>query len=920
MIEMKDSVIEPGDIVFVISHKNDVLTRLKRSVQAITTAGNKHGHREVLSVFVCVAKNKFGIIGHNHEGYLVTSEKKMRERLQEQSVEELISQFLNFCDKSLSVAEIKTALEAQQGWLGQFANQIKTDESIEKLRNDLLEQIRNHENDLVDILLCFWKQSGMSMALNRVNSSLLVFKFTDRRQRQQFLEVYKQQVAVTAQFKSQKKSRFNWWALFSSLFKKAGQDKKDVDQRQSPSDLTYCSRNVIQVLNNVDPKLVARGRHITPKTLEAGMRAATKMKQVEVNEQDDFESTVKRAEQLLPPFRMNILPCSGKELIKQLLEVADKEYKRISNKRHLTNLDKIKLDGIKDCLLPYRDTKYQNYPINLQVNVALELLACLLPILKKKKSGLFENWFPARSYDNLRTFARQQGIFDGDIREVIPQLISDPVKDSPVQIIIFSDWSLINWSTQKRERIIAHMVQLLADGHQLYLWKKGELIEMNDAAMREAFNLDNFANRLAMEITPEINSKIMEKAKRQGLDTAKIQHLDYQQCNIISKDKLSIADCIDKAALLFSAQLDRHHLRQTKLAIIDNELLNTADNQVEQAALTELREKIAAMDDPQPGRFRTGIDTTAKLRRQRQAKPIFQPLGLRTSMPPINYYRREVYTQLVVNQKPCSHFQYFELQGMKPESLQASEYLFHKNGLNKSLKRQRLSASSQAIFEGKYTLSLDGHWQAIPSLHPEEMLTDIAISGIKASDFEIQYSDSNHLYYIRQTHSSKPKQVELNYLLQMPKQYRTRPIYDTISPMPKYQDIHDLLIKYLHFGKDMGKLSAMVGNNIQNGQQYLTQAQKLGVGSCRLRAIAFKDEMMRLHPEIPVNISVNAIHCFIEMKLEGSWQRYCLGGYSNTPAYAEFLNNISSTSCAHSFFKSKKHSNERHQTLMSCGP
>ncbi len=53
------------------------------------------------------------------------------------------------------------------------------------------------------------------------------------------------------------------------------------------------------------------------------------------------------------------------------------------------------------------------------------------------------------------------------------------------------------------------------------------------------------------------------------------------------------------------------------------------------------------------------------------------------------------------------------------------------------------------------------------------------------------------------------------------------------------------------------------------------------MGSCRLRAIAFKDEMMQRFPKIPVNIIVNEVHCYIEMKLDHHWQTYCLGGGSS---------------------------------------
>lgn len=941
MIRMQDSAIEPGDIVFVISHRSDFVTRLKRAVQSITTPQGKHGHREVVSVFVCSGKNDFGLICHNHEGELGISEEKMRTVLEKLSPEELIALVLDYCDKLLTVAQIKAALSKHQGWIAEFARNIKDDDPAEKIRDDLLAKIKNNKKELNDVLLSFWQISGQSLVLLGVNSSLLVFKHRDPQKREQFLNVYKEQVKVTERYTAQNKSRTSWWSMFTSLFKTALQDKKDTDPEQSPSDATYCARNVIQALNKADPTLVARGRHVTPKSLEAGMRAATKMREAAVsdviaseedNDPDDFEALLERTEKLLPPFRMNILPVAGKDFIKQLLQMADNEYKRISNKAYLTGFDRHKLSEIKSCLQPYRDPKFQNYPISLQVDVALELLAKLLPILKKKRSGLFENWFPTKAYAKLRTFARTQGIFDGDIRDAAAKLAekakvsettkpdvttqSEVHKDSTKtqQLYIFSDWSLSNWTAHKREQMISHMSQLLAEGHQLYAWKNGKLSEMNDLTMQAAIRGEDLDEPLAMDISPEINSIILKEAKQQGLGDANIHHLDYRQCQLLCDDKQAVEACIDNAAKLFSPKLDNYHLKQTKLDIIDTELANAADNETEQAVLLELRERIAAIELSQQSNYRSGIDTNPKVRQSGHAKPIFQALGLTNLSPPVNYYRHEVYSQLAINDNPDSHFHYFELQGMTTKDLKPCEYIFHADGLSNALKQQRKSASSQSVFEGKYTLSLDGDWHALPSVHPEEILMDVAIKGLTAADIEIKYSEASHLYYIRMVNAKTPKQIELNYLLQMPKQYRTHPVFNTLIKKPKHQDIQKLLMKYLGFGKDLGKLSTKIGESIHNGKQYLAEARQQTVGSCRLRAIAFKDEMMQKHPEIPVSIVVNPIHCFIEMKLDGKWRSYCLGGYSNTPTLSEILNNVSvqstsskmEQSAGHRFFGGKK--------------
>ena len=166
----------------------------------------------------------------------------------------------------------------------------------------------------------------------------------------------------------------------------------------------------------------------------------------------------------------------------------------------------------------------------------------------------------------------------------------------------------------------------------------------------------------------------------------------------------------------------------------------------------------------------------------------------------------------------------------------------------------------------------------------------VAINGLKRKEVQIKYSKENHLYYIRLIQSSaEPKNVLVNLLLRMPKHYRANPIFNTLAPDPDHQEIHQLLMKYLKFGKDDGTLRDSIGVTVHNGHEYLNEARKLEVSSCRLRAIAFKEEMKRLHPEIPVSIIVNSDHCFIEMELDGVWHRYCLGGYRDTPGLVETI-------------------------------
>lgn len=304
--------------------------------------------------------------------------------------------------------------------------------------------------------------------------------------------------------------------------------------------------------------------------------------------------------------------------------------------------------------------------------------------------------------------------------------------------------------------------------------------------------------------------------------------------------------------------------------------------------------------------YQSGVDTKALIAQPQYRKPIFKPVDLMTSVPSVKYYRNEVYTDLLINNNPSSPFQYFKLLDKNAaEDLIDCNYTFHTHGITSEVIEKRKAESKQTLFRGNKDLTLTEEWKALPSLNPNEQLLDIAINELNREDFEIKYSKKNCLYKIRLTQPPvKPKHVSLDLLLRMPKHYRVNPIFNTIATNPKHQEIHCLLMKYLKFGKDDGALRDSVDVTIHNGHEYLNEARRLKVASCRLRTIAFKEEMTRLYPEVPVSISVNPSHCFIGMELDGEWRSYCLGGYRDIPNFAEVLKDNALESCG---YGSKKH-------------
>lgn len=934
MLVMSDCAIDPGDILFVVSNSKKPLALFKQAAQSLTTSRSKHGHREVISVFVCTGKNKYGVICNNFERKLSLPADSFIKILQEKTVEELSVLLLNYCSKELSLNRLKEALATGPRWMKRSAKSMKGIEDKDELIERLLTASKENKKRLIQLLVTLWRATGQADILPVVNSSLLLFKHTDSKIRQQFLDAYLEQVKLTEKLHAQGKVRTSLWVLIKSFFKWSGQDKKDRE-KNPPSEATYCSRNLIQVLNQVDPNLVDRGRHVLPKALEAGLREATKRKmqgEGPVNQQqcDDFEDLIAAQEQLLPPFTLQILPSSGRKLMGTLLEVVDNEIIRIESKWWANEADRNKASDLKKLLLPFREPKFQTYPVNLQVDTGLELIATLLPTLQRK-TGFLGAWFPATSYSNVRAFARTQGIFDGDIRDMAEKLkykpslgitenhntqekvIEHPDSSEKSHIYIFADWSFASWSTNKRELLLEHMIDLLAAGHSLYTWENGQLVKMNNGSLQKAINGEDFDDLLTSKLMPATRTMLAQQAKKQKLDTSKLQFLDYKACQNLVEDQEPLEVKLDHVAPLFATKLDDYHLGQAKQDIIDIEIANIENNQVELTGLQQLKVRIAEQMNAKQKTFQSGIDTKASVSQSQYRKPIFKSVDLITLNPSSKYYRNEVYSDLTINQTPSSPFQYFELLGMNAtENLVHCKYKFHAQGITKDLIKIRKQESKLTLFEGGKSICLTSDWQALPSLDPNEKLLDIAIKGLKKDDFEIKYSKENHLYYIRLVKpKAAPIDATVHLLLRMSKNYRANPIFNTFTKKTEHLEIHRLLMKYLKFGKDHGKLRDSIGVSIHTGHDYLNEARKLGIASCRLRAIAFKEEMKHLYPKVPVSVVVNSDHCFIEMKLDGLWQRYCLGGYRDTPGLMEsmkkdILTSLSPDSRKPQFFNEKR--------------
>ncbi len=491
MLSLNECNIEPGDILFVVAGRpNNLLLRIKQWMQSIPTPSRRHGHMEVISVFVCSGENKYGKIFYNHERPLRQPITRIKKNLHQQSLVELKESIFKLClhhDDEL----LKETLNLFSSVPNHLASQIDKKDEIDNIYTSLIDFLTlankketktrpsfynvlhkiiirffgHHErnklkDNLVDFLTHYWSLSGESQVLNQINHSLLVFKHNSPIQRENFLKLYQKQIEITKNNQEKGQNRTSILKILIALFKSAKQDQYDKTKHE-PNTGTFCSSNVIEVLNELDPDLVKRGRYSLPKELEAGMRDELTPKPIDPtsNETMNWETIDKAS----PSFSLIILPSLGKELMSTLSTRIFEEISRLNKNRNNPKVNR-KISLIEQVIAPYRNLNHPcfSYGIHGQVEEAITLLAKLLPLLDVQTG--YKNPLGSHSHRMIRAFARTQGIFDGDIRRKIAELESKQSETLPQpkieqkinsdKSIIFSDWSYHCWSHEKKEQFI----------------------------------------------------------------------------------------------------------------------------------------------------------------------------------------------------------------------------------------------------------------------------------------------------------------------------------------------------------------------------------------------------------------------------------------------------------------------------------
>jgi hypothetical protein len=238
---------------------------------------------------------------------------------------------------------------------------------------------------------------------------------------------------------------------------------------------------------------------------------------------------------------------------------------------------------------------------------------------------------------------------------------------------------------------------------------------------------------------------------------------------------------------------------------------------------------------------------------------IFQSTSFWHQHPLPNYHRLSIYDTLTIIDKPKNFKEIVKLENS--HDIHLTEPLVQP--IEKKEDIRKLSAKiKQPCFYGLQTFTLNtNHWQPIASLSVNERLLYYRVTP--ATKVEIRYSNRDNLYYMRSLEGEKT--ITFDFLLQeLPRA--------KIQLNSEIQHIVNQFKKY--------KSGALIlKNKNPTGEDYLNALIEQKVGACRHRAIAFKYYMEKHFPSVPVRITSNDCHMFVEIKQGNDWISCDLGGY-----------------------------------------
>lgn len=240
--------------------------------------------------------------------------------------------------------------------------------------------------------------------------------------------------------------------------------------------------------------------------------------------------------------------------------------------------------------------------------------------------------------------------------------------------------------------------------------------------------------------------------------------------------------------------------------------------------------------------------------RRFDATEYFTPLTTGVSNPQVSSYRLDIYK--------CTDAESakFNIPELELTDVPTSYDITHKP-ISASTCTLR-DAGSVEYYKGSIKLTINEHWQALPSLSPNETITAINIDNKSQADvereFEIKYSHSQSLYYIRKKGTSTTVHTcTVDILLCV---HRARLVIDPSSTEGQRIDYYK---KFTAPTTEDQVSSIKVAAD--KPKELLRLIRELQVGACRHRAMAFVAEF----PE-GSRLVTNHTHAFVEVKM--SWQ------------------------------------------------
>lgn len=276
--------------------------------------------------------------------------------------------------------------------------------------------------------------------------------------------------------------------------------------------------------------------------------------------------------------------------------------------------------------------------------------------------------------------------------------------------------------------------------------------------------------------------------------------------------------------------------------------------------ITEYRMKLERSDNPHEPPPSTSETVDADTRPDKKTYHIDRLFIGKPRSPCVEMLRHTVYDTVDFHPNP---------EGSKnPFILKHASADLHLRPIDLSPSKSSIYEAYQAAenhhYFGRIPLTLSSKWQALPSISANEVLKQYSVDP--SVDVEIQRSERDGLFYIRKKGEGTESATLEMLLFAPPPQLKERDLPANIKELIKnYRGFREV---------DIGELSKQA-----TGEDWLTHIREKRAGSCRHRAVAFKDHMQKVCPDVPARIVRNKCHRFVEINYQGQWLSCDLGGY-----------------------------------------